>query len=235
MIDLHCHILPGVDDGPLDFHTAVRMAEIAARDGIETIVATPHVKDAPWPASRFKALVGQLNTCLDKSGIPVRIVQGGDVSALNEPDTLQDFTINNSRYILIEFPHSYMPNNSRDILFNLSVRGFCPIITHPERNLSVMQNPDKFLGILNGNALVQITAGSLTGEFGRNEKSCALHLLRKGVVSFIATDAHSADFRKPILSAGLKVAQKVIGMEKARKLVTDNPSAVLHDLPVVTD
>ena len=233
MIDLHCHILPGIDDGATDMQTSIDMARIAAEDGIETIVATPHIKEVLHSTVKLRTLVAQLNVHLESQNIPVEVLLGGDVFALLNPLRLKDYTINNSHYILIEFPHNYLPSNSREMLFSLAIQGLCPIITHPERNLAIMKKPDLLLDMLYGNVLVQITAGSLTGEFGRNEQACASYLLQKGAVHFIATDAHSSDFRRPVLSEGLKHAGKIIGKESAKKLVWDNPGAVLKDEPIL--
>ena len=233
MIDLHCHILPGIDDGPVDMQTSIDMARIAAEDGIETIVATPHIKDTLHSTVKLGALVSQLNINLKHQNIPVNVLLGADVFALLNPSRLKDYTINNSRYILIEFPHNYLPSNSKEILFALAMQGFCPIITHPERNLAIMKKVDLLLDMLHSNVLVQITAGSLTGEFGRDEQACANYLLRKEAVHFIATDAHSTNFRRPVLSGGLKIAGKIIGKERAKKLVWDNPEAVLKDQPLL--
>ena len=233
MIDLHCHILPGIDDGAVDMQTSIDMAMIAAEDGIETIVATPHIKDILHSTVKLRALVTQLNIHLKSQNIPVKVLLGGDVFALINPSCFKDYTINNSRYILIEFPHNYLPSNSKAILFSLAIQGLCPIITHPERNLAIMKKVDLLLDMLHSNVLVQITAGSLTGEFGRDEQACANYLLRKEAVHFIATDAHSTDFRRPVLSDGLKVASKVIGQKRAKKLVWDNPRAVIQDEPIL--
>jgi protein-tyrosine phosphatase len=235
MIDLHCHILPGIDDGPVDMQTSIDMARIAAEDGIETIVATPHIKDILHSTFKLGALVFRLNNHLEHQNIPVNVLLGADVFALLNPSCLKDYTINNSRYILIEFPHNYLPSNSKEILFALAMQGFCPIITHPERNLAIMKKVDLLLDMLHSNVLVQITAGSLTGEFGRDEQACANYLLQKDAVHFIATDAHSTDIRRPVLSDGLKRAEKIIGKERAKKLVCDNPGAVLKDESILSN
>ena len=159
---------------------------------------------------------------------------GGDVFILNNPLLIKEYTINNSRYILIELPHNYIPNKSKEMLFSLEMQGLCPIITHPERKLAIMQNPNLLLDLLYGNVLVQITAGSLIGDFGRDEQqACARYILPKGAVHFIATDAHSSEYRRPILSEGVKHAEKIIGKERAKKLVWDNPDAVLRDKPIL--
>lgn len=233
MIDLHCHILPGIDDGPVDIQTSIEMAGIAAEDGIEIIVATPHIKDTLHSKDKLHELVKQLNIHLERQNIPLKVLLGGDVFALQHPTLLKDYTINNSRYILIEFPYNYLPGNSKEILFSLAMQGLHPIVTHPERNLAFIEKPELLLDMLYGDVLVQITAGSLTGQFGQEEQACASYFLQKGAVHFIATDAHSTDFRRPVLSDGLKYAAKIIGEERAKKLVCDNPGAVLKDVPIL--
>ncbi len=227
MIDLHCHILPGIDDGPSDISESIEMARLAAGDGITTIVATPHVKDSIYPSSVIRESAAALNRHLCALGIPVKILSGADVNALLSPSLMKDYTIGESNYILVEFPHTHLPKNAKDILFNMSLKGLFPIITHPERNPSVIKKPDLFFELLHTSAHVQITAGSLTGEFGPDVRDCARYLLRKGVVSFIATDAHSSGWRPPILSGGLRIAAEVMGMETALQLVIGNPEAVI--------
>ena len=233
MIDLHCHILPGIDDGPDAIETSINMARIAAEDGIETIVATPHIKDILHSKAQLLELVTQLNIHLELQNIPVNILLGGDVFAFNIDSLIKDYTINNSRYILIEFPHNYLPGNSKEILFSWAMHGLYPIITHPERNLAIMKNPNLLLDLLYGNVFVQITAGSLIGEFGLNVQACASYLLKKKAVHFIATDAHSSEFRQPVLSAGVEYAAKILGKERAMELVSNNPGAVIKDQPIL--
>ncbi|MCJ7603799.1 MAG: hypothetical protein MUO63_20165 [Desulfobulbaceae bacterium] len=232
MIDLHCHILPGIDDGARDGKEALRMARVAADDGITHIVATPHVRETLHPVGFLKKCVARLNSILQKKNVPVEILFGADAYALLAPEKLKGYTINNTRYILIEFPYTHIPSNAGDILFNLGLHGLTPIITHPERIPSVIRNPDTLLSLLSGNVYVQITADSLTGGFGRDVKECTRYLLQKGAVRFIASDAHSADFRRPVLSRALHVAEKIVGKEKARMLVEDNPLAVIFGKPL---
>lgn len=232
MIDLHCHILPGIDDGPADINISIEMARIAAADGITTIVATPHVKERMHPASEIGERIAELNERLDALNIPVRILPGADVYALLDPALLHPYTINNTDYILIEFPHSHLPKNAKEVLFRLIMAGFLPIITHPERNPSIIRNPELLFDLLGSGALVQITADSLAGTFGPEKQACARYLLQHDVVQFIATDAHSSQYRRPILSAGLKNATKIIGKEKAQRLVSLYPEAVISGRPV---
>ncbi len=238
MIDLHCHILPGLDDGPTDIGESIEMARIAAADGVKTIVAAPHIYHPGLPEAAGKAdlsevideKVEQLNRCLTSEKILVEILPGGEVSSFLPPDSCQRFTINHTSYLIVEFPHSHLPVNAREIIFNMAVSGLRPIISHPERNPSVIQNPERLHTLVQSGALVQITAGSLTGEFGRETQACAQYLLRQHMVSFLASDGHSVNGRPPILSEAFKTVKKHFGKETATALFTTNPEAVLRDL-----
>jgi protein-tyrosine phosphatase len=227
MIDLHCHILPGIDDGAENVKESISMARVAAKDGITHIVATPHIRETLHPADFLKKCVRNLNQALKKHHVPVEILCGADVYAMLPIQQMMAYSINNSRYILIEFPYTHIPANALDILFNLKLEGLIPIITHPERNPSVIHNPEKLFSLLTGDVYAQVTADSLTGNFGIQIQECAFFLLKKGAVHFIASDAHSALIRSPLLSEAARLAQKIVGKEKARMLVEDNPLAVI--------
>lgn len=228
MIDIHCHILPGIDDGPKHIDESLEMAKIASLDGITTIVATPHIKEPLPPAEDIEIKVAALNDRLTEKGIPLSVLQGADVSSSVDVSSLHAYTINRTRYILIEFPHLYLPGNAKDIIFRLMMHGYRPIITHPERNLSILENPKLFLELVDAGLLVQITADSLTGAFGLDIQECASYFLKKGVVNFIATDAHSSRERRPELSGAVKIAARILGKEQANRLVTLNPGNVLQ-------
>jgi protein-tyrosine phosphatase len=228
MIDLHCHILPSIDDGPSDIEQSIRMAKIAAIDGIKKIVATPHITDGTDLSERIRNHCEILIQKLQDLNVPIEILPGGELPAVTAPTAFKKYTINQTNYVLIEFPHSYLPQSARETLFNLVSAGLFPIISHPERNSSVVQNPNRLLELLDANIFVQITAGSLTGNFGRNEQQCARYLLKKGVVDILATDAHDDDYRRPELSSGLKIAAKLIGKTAAGHLVNRNPSAIIN-------
>lgn len=232
MIDIHCHILPGIDDGPSTIEESIEMARIAYRDGITKIVATPHVRDGRHQEGLIAEKVNLLNSHLSDENIPVEILQGADVSAQMDSGQLSDYTINQTKYILIEFPHMFVPKNAWNLLFRMRTGGYYPIITHPERNLSVISHPELLFEMLETGTFVQVTAESLTGSFGIDIQQCACHLLKKGVVTFLATDAHSSTHRPPVLSYGLRVAEKKIGREKAVALVTKNPEKVLRGIPL---
>ncbi len=228
MIDLHCHILPGIDDGPEDFSQSLEMAKIAAHDGITKIVATPHVSDNNLSVAHVKELVGQLNLLLHQQNIQVEVLFGAEISSMLDLSFSKGFSINNTKYVLVDFPHMHLPITAREILFKLRALEYFPIIAHPERNWSIIKNPNLLLDLLEFGIFVQITAGSLTGEIGINAEQCARYILKQGVVDIIASDAHGTKYRKPVLSAGLKSAAKILGREKANALVKANPEAVIQ-------
>lgn len=228
MIDTHCHIIPGVDDGSPDFRTSVDMAVVAAGDGIKTIVATPHVNSTALSPAMIREHVAALNLRFSETGIPVSVVTGGEVASFLPLEIMKQYSINGNGYILLEFPHSHLPVTSKETIRHLTMDGYKVLIAHPERNPSVIRNPRVLAEIINETgARAQITANSITGAFGMGIRSCARYLLKKNMVHVIASDAHSAGYRKPFLSDALAVAVKMVGEEKARRLVFDNPRAVI--------
>lgn len=232
MIDLHCHILHGVDDGAADLEEAVRMADLAARDGIHTIVATPHLTHSSAEAVlRIAEVVRELNATLAAKSVPVTIVAGAENFSLhvgNHPPA----TIGKTSYTLVEFPLGYMPASTWDDLSMLTGQGFRPIIAHPERNVAILNNPDLLFDLLGDDITVQLTAGSLTGEFGPSVRECAFYLLQQDIVDFIASDAHSAIQRIPLLSNAVGKAARIVGWDRANAMVTRNPQCVLDDKPL---
>jgi protein-tyrosine phosphatase len=232
MIDIHCHIMPGIDDGAADAQESLSMAKAAAEDGISHIVATPHIRETLHPPALLRKYVEKLNQVMKKWQVPVEILYGADVYALLAPKEMLGYTINDSKYILIEFPYTHIPAHAPDILFNLKLQGLIPIITHPERNPTVIQNPEKLFSLLTGDVYVQVTADSLLGNFGQQIRECTFYLLKKGAVHFIASDAHSAKTRGPVLYEAVKTARKIVGKDNARILVEDNPLAVISGKPI---
>lgn len=227
MIDGHCHILPGVDDGAGDIHESLKMARVAAGDGINGIIATPHVYDIGISPEDIATGVDRLNRLLVRKRIPIKVYPGAEVSMGMDIEKLQSYTLNRSQYILIEFPHDHLPSYAGKLLYWLAVRGLRPIIAHPERNHAVLRSPATLLRLLNKDVYVQITAGSLTGDFGGDIQHCAEFLLNAGKVDIIASDAHSGTIRTPRLSLAVKQATKQIGETSAMRLVQTNPEAVL--------
>jgi protein-tyrosine phosphatase len=246
MIDLHCHILMGLDDGPQMMEESIRMCRIACRDGIRTIVATPHMLNGVYQNAKSTILerVEELNAELrsESTGrtdhtrhpeLDLRILPGSDIhlceATLEKVDQNEAITIGDGgRYLLVELPSHAIPYQSEAILFQLLARGVTPVISHPERNLEIGTRPGRYYEMIKMGCLGQVTAMSLTGDFGSRVRKLSEKLLKAGLVHLIATDAHSSDGRPPILSAALKAASKIVGKEEAIKMVTDYPRAILE-------
>ncbi|MBI5586564.1 MAG: capsular biosynthesis protein [Deltaproteobacteria bacterium] len=237
MIDLHCHLLPGVDDGAKDLEESLAMARLAVNDGIRAIVATPHVRNGLYHHTReeLEERFIRLKEYLQVQGLPLTLYLGADIHL--SPGLIQHLerqelpSINNRRYLLLELPSFALPSALQEILFKLRAKGFIPVVTHPERNGAIQKNPEQAVELSRFGALFQVTAMSLTGEFGGKVRDCAAALLEKGLVQVLATDAHSPRNRPPFLAAGVRAAEKLIGKEAALRLVTDHPERILAGAP----
>lgn len=228
MIDIHCHILPSIDDGPEKLKTSLSMAKIAVKDGIHTVIATPHTEGIRVNAKRVAIAVESLNHELQKKKIPLTILPGHEIPFHLITELADTHTLVGSKYVLVEFPHNFVPPDAADTLFELQSSGLIPIIAHPERNRSVIMNPDILADFIFSGNLVQITAASITGELGPDIERCAYHLLQNNMTHFIATDSHSPSFRKPVLKKAAKTVTRLIGTEKAEMLVIGNPAKIIQ-------
>ena len=235
MIDLHCHIIPGVDDGPELQEESLVMARRAVEDGIHTIVATPHTLNGIYinPVKEVTSKVANLQAILSKNHIKLQLYMGADVylcpHMLERIESGDAGTINNARkYILLEFPLQTMPPGVKDEIFSLKLNGITPIISHPERNPVIQHNIDILYELVCMGALCQVTAMSITGDFGGMVMQCAERLLTYRLVHVIASDAHSAERRPPVLSQAVEAASETMGSyEDAERMVTDVPASIL--------
>jgi len=233
MIDIHCHILPAIDDGPADLQETLEMLRIAAGDGITHIVATPHYRHKESPTAQdIREKIALVRKEMAKSSIDIELMGGADIRLTYELmegiEKNEIPTINSSRYFLLELP-DLIPPNLGAFLFDARVRGFAPVITHPERNHSLISSPEKIKALRNAGALFQLTAMSVTGELGRQIKKFTGQLLKKGYVDFIATDAHSTKRRPPLLSKAYRETAGILGKTGADRIFIDNPKAVLEN------
>ncbi len=233
LIDMHCHILPGIDDGSPDMETTMRMIEIAESDNIGHIVASPHYRHAENQSFRHVAEILQnVQDETARRGKRVKLYSGADVRLTYELlDALRKKevpTINNSRYFLLELP-DIVPPRVDDFIFEFRVKGFVPIITHPERNYSLLSAPNKAAALRKSGALFQLTAMSITGAFGRQVKKFSLSLLREGQVDFVASDAHGAKRRIPVLSDAFRDVTEILDEKTAQTIFVDNPRSVLEN------
>jgi protein-tyrosine phosphatase len=235
MIDIHSHILPGLDDGAASMEEAVAMARCAVAGGISQMVGTPHVKEGKYPNSREMIVdaMANLRKVLLKKEIRLFILPGAEYSL--EPDLPQRFsrgellTINNKgRYLLVELPASFVPDYTATVLYDLQLQGVTPIIAHPERNAVIARDHTRLYELVARGALAQITAGSLTGLFGAEVAAAARAFLERGCVHFIASDAHSSNGRLPHLASAAREAERILGQEQGRNLVVGNPQLAVR-------
>ena len=233
MLDLHCHILPGIDDGPKTLDESVAMCRMAEEDGINAIVATPHKSSfvADVSAQQVSDGIKQLEEALAQNNIDIEILPGHEIhiskDLIDNIDSGRALTINNNKkYILLELPFRSVPFYVFDVLAQLKVKEIIPIIAHPERNTQIQTDKPMMKKLIKAGALAQITGSSLTGEYGGAAQRTAEELLSKGLVHIIASDAHS-DRRPPLLSSAVKAAAKIIGEKKALELVEENPLGII--------
>lgn len=235
MIDMHVHILPGLDDGARSPEDALAMARRACADGIAAVVATPHVITGLYPNARDAILeaVEHFNGLVEQHGLPLKILPGAEYRL--EPDLPERLardellTINSGgRYLLVELPSSLIPPYTGRVVYELLLQGIVPVIAHPERNAGFTKEPSLLYDLISRGALSQITAGSLTGLFGSGAVAAARLFLEHGCAHFLASDGHSPHGRAPVLSTAVREAERLIGEEKARRLVTDNQRRVVQ-------
>ena len=212
MIDLHCHILPGLDDGPsnLDFSVAMGRAAVAA--GIYVAVATPHVRaDHPTEPAAITAAVAEVNRALSAENVELHILRGAEVSLAKAADlddpTLAELCLGSGRYLLVECPYRSSDVDVEGILGDLHARGFTPVLAHPERCPLFQREPTRLTRLVNGGALCSITAVSLAGGFGQTVRAFAIDLLCDGLVHNVASDAHGHLHRPPDILTGFEAAE----------------------------
>jgi protein-tyrosine phosphatase len=226
LIDLHSHVLPGLDDGAVDLDESVAMCRAAAEDGIEVLAATPHVRDDyPTTPDEMEEALAAVRAAV---GDIVRLVGGGeiDVARLDRPrEELARFGLaGNPRYLLVETPYTGWPLDLPDKLFLLLTHGITPVLAHPERNPEVQQRPDLLEPIVAGGTLVQLTAASVDGRLGQRARSCAATLLERNFAHLLASDAHAPSVR----AIGMSTAAAALGDDAlARWLTVEVPGAIL--------
>jgi len=235
MVDIHCHIIPGVDDGSRSWEMTREMCRIAAEDGVRHIVATPHCNHQyPYDRERHEELKYKLQEAAE-GRIQFSIGCDFHFSLENIDDAVENpkrYSINGTRYLLIEFSNRSIPPNVGELLFLFTSRGMVPIVTHPERNPLLARQPEKILELVSTGALVQVTANSITGFWGETARSVSEWLLAQGAVHVIASDAHDPKRRRPVLSEARDAVARTLGEQIAEDLVTNNPGAIVEDKPL---
>ena len=236
MIDLHCHILPGIDDGAPDLGVALEMARCAVADGIKVSACTPHIYPGLYENTKagIAAAIVAFRAELQAEGIALELTIGADTHLA--PNLVGDIqagripTLANSRYLLLEPPHHVAPPRFEESVFQLMTAGIVPVVTHPER-LSWIETHYQIFGRLAHNgAWMQVTAGSVTGRFGRRPRYWSERMLDEGLVHILATDSHHVTRRPPLLAEGRDAAALRVGDTEAWNMVSVRPRGILADV-----
>lgn len=233
LIDIHSHILPGIDDGAQTLEDAIAMAETAVKEGITHLYATPHHRNGRYENEQLSILhkVDFLNIELKARNIPLTIIPGQEIRIYKELiSDLDRETIrplhHELKYLLIELPSNNVPSYAAEILFELSLRNYQPIIVHPERNSEIMENPDLLYEFVLTGALTQVTASSVIGNFGKKISQFSHDLIKASMVHFIASDAHNITSRGFYLNLAYENIQKQHGID-TRYYLQENAEHVL--------
>jgi protein-tyrosine phosphatase len=236
VIDIHLHILPGVDDGPETMDQMLALAHALVQEGIHGAIATPHCNDE-FPrlsAAEIQSRVYDVQRMLDRYAIPLRLFPGQEV--LIKPGLVGDIqagriaTLNSSRYLLLELWNStWLPGIAKRVIAELRAAGIIPVLAHVERHLAIQQDHSRLSTLLQQGALAQVTASSLAGMQGKATRRCAEALLKKGLIHFLASDAHGLHIRPPGVTAGLQAATRLLGHERVYQMVEVWPMTVLHN------
>jgi protein-tyrosine phosphatase len=235
MIDLHCHILPGLDDGPSTLAASLQMASAFVEDGVSVVACTPHILPGLYKNSgpHIRRAAAHLQQRINEKGIPLRLVTGADnhvtpdfVHQLSRGELL---SLADSRYVLVEPPHHVAPPRLKELFFDLIVAGYVPVLTHPERLTWINSHYESMRQLVQAGVWLQLTAGSLAGAFGKNARYWSERMLEDGVVHILATDAHDASRRPPNLGEGRDLAARRIGDREAENLVVTRPEGVLRN------
>ncbi|WP_066309714.1 tyrosine-protein phosphatase [Bacillus sp. FJAT-29814] len=219
MVDLHCHILPQVDDGARDLAESIEMARKAVEQGITTIVATPHHLNNQYenPKQTIIGEVEKLNQVFQAEKIDLKVLPGQEVrlhgELLEGYELGEIMPVNHSQYVLVEFSSSHVPRYTDKLFFDMQLNGLTPIIVHPERNQQIVEQPEVLYQLVKKGALTQITAASVCGDFGKKIKGFSLQLIEASLTHFIASDAHNTGNRNFKMKEAYSLIQEKYGNE----------------------
>jgi protein-tyrosine phosphatase len=219
LIDIHSHILPGVDDGAQTVDDAINMAKLAVEEGITKIIATPHHQNGKYSNKKQDILKGvmELNRLLQIENIPLEVLPGQETRIYGE--LLEDLEkgeilpLNQMSYLFIELPSGHVPRYTEKLLFDAQMKGLTPIIVHPERNSEVIENPDILLNLVKKGSLTQVTAGSITGHFGKKIQKFSMQLIEANLTHFISSDAHNTSTRSFCIVESFSKIDKEFGRQ----------------------
>ncbi len=237
MIDIHCHLLPGIDDGPETLEQSLELARLACENGITHAVVTPHIHPRRYSNTRTSVFESfqAFKDAVSESHLPLKLGFAGEVRLGIEMMPLVESgevpfygRLGDYQVMLLEFPHAFIPPGSDKLVRWLLDRKILPLIAHPERNKDIMRKQDKILPFLEMGCLLQLTAGSVAGNFGEPARARAIGLLETGNVTLLASDAHNSKYRPPRLDHGRDAAAEIVGDELANKLVLEGPRTLVE-------
>lgn len=240
MVDLHCHLLPGIDDGPETLDEAMALVEHAVSEGIARSIVTPHILPGRYEntLSRIREATARFRAYLNERRIPLEIGYAAEVRIDPDVLTLADRgelptlgTVDGYGIVLLEFPDSHILPGSAKLVAAMIERKLRPLIAHPERNKDVMHDVEKIAPFVQSGCWLQLTAGSVTGVFGPRCRDASRQLLQRGWVTVLASDAHNRAARVPELEPGRREAEKIIGERASWLLVRDAPARIAANNP----
>lgn len=241
MTDIHCHILPNIDDGAIDIEDSLEMAKMAFESGVSEIAATPHFNGEESSLDMIPIInerLSQLKAALAKAGIPVTVYGGAEILCGAETPYLADDkllpTLGEGNYVLCEFYFDEDLVRMESVLGAVLRNGYIPVVAHPERYEDIQQNPAVIERWFNNGCIIQVNRGSVFGRFGSISERTADFILYHGFAHVIASDAHSSKIRTPHMADIKRWAVDNLGTEYARVLLAENPSRIIKGHPVVS-
>lgn len=237
MVDLHCHVLPAIDDGSESLEQSLEFCRVALADGVTTLVATPHQRPGVYensPAAVHQKILG-LRSALQETAIDIEIVEGAEVYCTPDlPQRVREgkvTTINGAgRYLLLELPYQQAPLRVEETIFQLKLAGVTPILAHPERIAYFVADLSRLAALVRLGCLTQVTGAALLGKFGARALDYTIRMLENNLAHIISSDAHDTVYRPPVLSRARDAAADVVGPERATEMVTQVPRAVCRGL-----
>lgn len=239
MVDIHCHILPLVDDGPASVEHALQLAEQAVAEGVSRIIATPHLYHPQFETEEVdvQLTVNEFNVLLKQRDIPLTVYPGHEIRLIGELmealEAGKALTLNESRYILIEFPSSGIPSYARQVFAELISEGYIPVVAHPEKNKAIIQNPSLLFELISNGAISQVTCASLIGKYGKDVQRFAIALLENGLAHLIASDAHHLEKRPFYWKQCERMLEKTFEDWLIDEIYENNEAVLLNQLVTI--
>ncbi|MFW5649165.1 MAG: tyrosine-protein phosphatase [Candidatus Alkaliphilus sp. MAG34] len=232
MVDLHSHILPNIDDGSKSMEETLKMGKIAESEGFSKVIATPHYIEGEFTLEKeqFLSVIDGVNEYFLENEVNIEVLPGLEVYISPDlPSKLEKgeiLTLNNTSYVLVEFPMNSVPIYTEDILYEIRLLGYKPVIAHPERYIEVMKNPNYLKDLIEQDNYVQINSLSVTGVLGQKTKKTAEILLKHKMVHFIGTDAHTPRTRSPRIKEALEQMRKWVGNEYVEEIINNGRALI---------